>query len=132
MKHKHYDAIIGYANGMEIECEDAYGNWEYIKNPSWENNIEYRIKDKFAELKEAHKQGKTIEYYDKSKDKWFEAHFPSWVINIEYRINSNHPSYLWAASDGNITARLHTEEQIKNAGYLKHFTIKLLWSETYL
>ena len=43
-RHKHYDAIIAYANGAEIEIQDNDGNWKFVKNPSWVEEMEYRIK----------------------------------------------------------------------------------------
>ena len=46
MKRKHYDLIIAWANGAEIEFKDWYGNWRFINNPAWNKQIEYRVKPK--------------------------------------------------------------------------------------
>jgi len=45
MKHKHYELIIAFANGEEIELKSG-DKWFAIRNPSWFDNIEYRIKPK--------------------------------------------------------------------------------------
>lgn len=44
-KHKHYDCIVAWADGAKIEFFSPIRNiWEYTNEPSWLNNIEYRIK----------------------------------------------------------------------------------------
>jgi len=43
MKHKHYDAIIAWANGAEIQRQ--YPDfWDFIKTPQWYEDHVYRIK----------------------------------------------------------------------------------------
>ena len=45
-KHKHYDLIMAWANGAEIEYfakGDGFECWVDVKNPIWDNAI-YRIK----------------------------------------------------------------------------------------
>lgn len=45
MKHKHADLIHAWADGAIIEFfSPVYKEWEIVKEPSWVNNIEYRIK----------------------------------------------------------------------------------------
>ena len=45
MKHKHYDCIVAWADGAKIEFFSPIRKiWEYTNEPSWLNNIEYRIK----------------------------------------------------------------------------------------
>jgi hypothetical protein len=44
--HKHYDLIIQWAKGAEIEYEDYNGDWENATSPSWSTCKEYRIKPK--------------------------------------------------------------------------------------
>ena len=47
MKHKHYELIIAWANGAEIEYYRNYGDdkiWVNCTNPVWDENREYRIK----------------------------------------------------------------------------------------
>ena len=43
-RHKHADLIIAWANGEKIEFKNHHGDWEYFPNPTWKDNIEYRIK----------------------------------------------------------------------------------------
>jgi hypothetical protein len=46
MKHKHYDCIVAWAEGKQIEVfSDSKGQWEdLIGVPYWFNNFQYRIK----------------------------------------------------------------------------------------
>lgn len=41
--HKHAELIKAWADGAEIECNDC-GVWFYANNPTWQENMEYRIK----------------------------------------------------------------------------------------
>lgn len=44
-RRPHYDLIIAWANGAEIECRfSSNTSWSSIKNPGWLENFEYRIK----------------------------------------------------------------------------------------
>lgn len=44
-KHKHYDAIIAFANGKKIESRiPGHAEWDEVPNPSWYDNWEYRVK----------------------------------------------------------------------------------------
>ncbi len=44
-KHIHYEALIAYANGADIEMGDAtMGTWHDTANPSWYDNLTYRVK----------------------------------------------------------------------------------------
>lgn len=43
MKQKHYDLIVAWANGAEIEMLGEI-NWRSICNPAWYAETEYRIK----------------------------------------------------------------------------------------
>lgn len=43
-KHKHYDLIIAWANGAEIEVLCFDGIWMTLPAPSWEEDYLYRIK----------------------------------------------------------------------------------------
>lgn len=45
MKHKHYELIIAFANGATIELKNG-DKWDTARNPSWYDNLEYRIKPK--------------------------------------------------------------------------------------
>jgi len=45
MKHKHYDIIMEWAKGKEIELYDGYHDtWHAIDNPTWYEDVAYRIK----------------------------------------------------------------------------------------
>ena len=45
MKHKHADLIHEWADGAEIEYfNHTIHQWEGVRNPSWNENSEYRIK----------------------------------------------------------------------------------------
>ena len=46
MKHKHYDCIVAWAEGKQIEVfSDSKGQWEDVLGvPYWVNNFLYRIK----------------------------------------------------------------------------------------
>lgn len=43
-KHKHYDCIVAWAEGKEIEVKWRDDKWLYTENPSWVIDYEYRIK----------------------------------------------------------------------------------------
>jgi len=47
MKHKHYDLIIAWAGGAEIECRknDSY-DFQKTSKPHWIEDFQYRIKPK--------------------------------------------------------------------------------------
>jgi len=45
MKHKHYDLIVAWANGATIEFfARRQGEWRPAYNPTWDVDMEYRIK----------------------------------------------------------------------------------------
>jgi len=44
-KHKHYDVIVAWANGEEIQYEHK-GSWIDINEPDWYETVNYRIKPK--------------------------------------------------------------------------------------
>ena len=46
MKHQHYDCIVAWAEGKQIEVfSDSKGQWEdLIGVPYWVNNFQFRIK----------------------------------------------------------------------------------------
>jgi len=44
-KHKHYDVIVAWANGEEIQYEHK-GSWIDINDPDWYETVNYRIKPK--------------------------------------------------------------------------------------
>lgn len=45
-KHKHYDVIIAYANGAEIQYLIVDEVWKDTKNPLFYEDVEYRVKPK--------------------------------------------------------------------------------------
>lgn len=42
--HKHAELIKAWADGAEIEYCTSIGLWIYVKEPSWSDDIDYRIK----------------------------------------------------------------------------------------
>ena len=49
MRHKHYDVIVAWANGEEIEYRiNSSDFWTLIVDPSWCHSTEYRIKPKIV------------------------------------------------------------------------------------
>jgi hypothetical protein len=45
MKHKHYDMIIAWAEGKEVQFKNLDNNWEFVGTcPIWVEKFEYRIK----------------------------------------------------------------------------------------
>jgi hypothetical protein len=44
MKHKHYEALIAYANGADIEMKGPSHQWHDNPNPSWYDSLTYRVK----------------------------------------------------------------------------------------
>ena len=47
VKHKHYNEIIAWANGEEIEAYSVPANtWFQTSNPTWSKDVQYRVKPK--------------------------------------------------------------------------------------
>lgn len=46
MKHKHYDVIVAWAEGKQIQVKTCNGKWEDIHNPRFDA-MEYRIKSEY-------------------------------------------------------------------------------------
>jgi hypothetical protein len=54
--HVHADLIHAWCEGAEIECFNPRNcEWSVAGTPAWDYNVEYRIKDPYAELKAAAK-----------------------------------------------------------------------------
>ena len=46
-RHKHYDAIVAWADGVEIQAKSTVdGSWINCYSPTFSNDAEYRIKPK--------------------------------------------------------------------------------------
>lgn len=46
-KHKHYDVIVAWAAGEEVEYwNDSFGEWREDARPPWHQYVKYRIKPK--------------------------------------------------------------------------------------
>ena len=43
-KHKHYDTIIAWANGAQIQYSNNGSGWLDTTAPGWNDSIHYRIK----------------------------------------------------------------------------------------
>jgi hypothetical protein len=44
MKHKHYDCIVAWAEGKQIEYSLDGNIWQIVLRPEWDNRTMYRIK----------------------------------------------------------------------------------------
>lgn len=63
-----------------------------FKNGQWTDVLKQEVEvDKFADLKEAFKNGAEIEYYSKRLNSWIPTP-PSWDSKLEYRIKPNQPT----------------------------------------
>ena len=68
MKHVHYDLIMAWAAGAEIEILYANGTWGRTINPGWNKAAGYRIKPKrvtktgWINILEAHCGGTVVDY----------------------------------------------------------------------
>ncbi len=122
MKHKHYDCIIAFANGEQIQCYDKTENeWQDIKFPSWYDECKYRVKHKHQDYIDAFERGEQIQYFDPLIDDWMNANCPSWMNCIQYRIKPE-PTKVSISKNrdvdktGSMTYSFNctTYEQIKN------------------
>ena len=43
-KHKHFDLIVAWANGAEIEQKDYFNIWNYRNYPDWSSDRECRVR----------------------------------------------------------------------------------------
>ena len=44
MKHKHADLIHAWADGAQLQGRSKYVDWKDVKDPSWNEDWQYRIK----------------------------------------------------------------------------------------
>jgi hypothetical protein len=44
MKHKHADLIHAWADGMQIQGKSKHVDWKDLKQPTWDEDWQYRIK----------------------------------------------------------------------------------------
>ena len=107
MKHKHYDMIVAWANGAEIECGYGYEHWIDAPCPSWAKDMFYRIKPTprpqwQQDLIDAAKAGKVVEFNDNG---WYQSNLNtdlekynfSGAKQDQYRIRPTKVTrYLWA------------------------------------
>ena len=46
-KHKHYDVIVAWANGEDVEYwNESFSEWREDDRPRWYEHLNYRIKPK--------------------------------------------------------------------------------------
>jgi len=43
-KHKHYDTIVAWAGGAQVERYEKAQGWYSVSFPYWSDHVEYRIK----------------------------------------------------------------------------------------
>jgi hypothetical protein len=97
-KHKHYDVIVAWAAGEEIEYRlDPNDSWLSIVDPSWNSSTEYRIKPKRVK-----KEGWVNVYPDKY----------AWHITAktEFHFNKEHADRM-ATKDRVACIRIEWEEE---------------------
>ena len=93
-KHKHYDAIVAWAAGEEIEGLCAEG-WKTILEPAWCEYSEYRIKPKRVK-----------------KEGWVNV-YPDKYENYEVRYHRTQYAADRHATPGRITCiRIEWEEEV--------------------
>lgn len=99
-QHKHAELIKKWADGAEIQVFDGFFNHDWVDcyNPSWDDDLEYRIKNKFQELIDAWKNGAKIQL--KSDNRWVDVGVPSWNPDWEYRIKHKHQEFIDAEKEG--------------------------------
>lgn len=70
-KHKHYDVIVAWAEGEEVEYKNQLNEWVDLESrPLWYEYLEYRIKPKRVK-----KEGWVNVYPDKYECHTTEFHF---------------------------------------------------------
>lgn len=74
-KHKHSMLIKAWADGAKIQVKLTDGKWYYDPQPKWTvvNDVEYRILDKYTEIRQAILEGKKIYFRGIGSKKWFES-----------------------------------------------------------
>jgi hypothetical protein len=77
-------------NGLEVKLE-ADGNMD--SNHTFSCPSDWTIKDKFAELKQAHNDGAVIECDANTSDGWHTTTMPQWDKELHYRIKSEPKMY---------------------------------------
>jgi hypothetical protein len=62
MKHKHYDLIVAWANGGQLQYRSTYDDvWIDIANASWDQDGQYRIKPEPKQKELIQQQAQEIE-----------------------------------------------------------------------
>lgn len=91
-KHVHAELIKAWADGVKIEYKSCSGIWNVVDNPTWNYDIEYRIKPtphKHQECIDAWNRGEAVEVY--VGNEWLEMRrnkhtVPGWFEDFKYRI----------------------------------------------
>ena len=144
MKHKHYDLIIAWANGAEIQSRnDISVCWEDNPRPMWAHDTMYRIKPEprpqwQQDLIDASKAGKVVERERIRDGEWYAleelAESPEDCSfgcsrQDQYRIRPEKViRYLWAVKDpinGWCQMRLFKTEQEAAVSYMHDEYIKI-------
>ena len=114
MKHKHYEMIVAWADGAEIEVDAGDGNWILVEPPLWFAADTYRIKTAPCpqwqqDLIDAAKAGKVVEFeYADANAGWGESDLNKRLdlynfgdaTQDQYRIRPEKVTrYLWAIKD---------------------------------
>jgi hypothetical protein len=103
MRHIHADKIIQCAKDVSLKVEVQFyndGPWYNTKKPSWNPEYNYRIIDPYAHLKQALKEGKTIQVRSLKEynDGWYDLERPIlWNSPVDsYRIKPELKPYSFA------------------------------------
>lgn len=84
MKHKHYDCIVAWAEGKEIEVKWRADKWLYAEKPSWDIDYEYRIKkEPVIEVKYFRLAGDTA--FGTLVYREFDPDLEKWHLKITYQ-----------------------------------------------
>lgn len=105
-ERKHAELIKRWAENKDLKVESRYrmpgADWKYDVLPIWDRDIDYRLiePDPFKHLKEAQKQGKTIQFnavkLTQGVDKWEDSCYDSisWQYPPDYYRIKPEPKYI--------------------------------------
>ena len=85
-----------HATGAKIEYKNIYDSWVPTDKPTWDESLEYRIKDgitpeKFKKFRKeiiAHWEGERIELFNAFIEEWQSVEDIDWNLTYRYRVKS--------------------------------------------
>jgi len=79
----------------QVWCNTSENGWITVLIPSWTPALKWIVDDKYAELRKAFYDGKTIQNNYRDPDIWIDVDEPLWVIPAcNYRIKPE-PVFEW-------------------------------------